>query len=87
MRGDLLNATGDRAGAERNYHQAIAVPSGRAQSCSVAGFDQPRPALARTGQAAEAQALLAPIYNWFTEGFDAPDLMEAKALLSQLEAV
>jgi predicted ATPase len=36
------------------------------------------------GKIADAQALLAPIYNWFTEGFDAPDLIDAKALLSEL---
>jgi hypothetical protein len=29
--------------------------------------------------------LLAPIYGWFTEGFDAPDLKDAKALLDELE--
>jgi predicted ATPase len=32
----------------------------------------------------EARVLLAPIYNWFTEGFDTPDFKEAKALLTQL---
>jgi predicted ATPase len=36
------------------------------------------------GKHAEARNLLAPVYNWFTEGFDAPDLKEAKALLAQL---
>jgi len=33
---------------------------------------------------AEARALLAPIYHWFTEGFDTADLQEAKALLETL---
>jgi predicted ATPase len=32
----------------------------------------------------EARELLAPIFGWFTEGFDLPDLMEAKALLQEL---
>jgi hypothetical protein len=32
----------------------------------------------------EARELLAPIYEWFTEGFDTPDLQEAKALLQDL---
>jgi predicted ATPase len=32
----------------------------------------------------EARDLLAPIYRWFTEGFDTPDLKEAKALLEEL---
>ena len=36
------------------------------------------------GKRAEARDLLGPIYYWFTEGFDAPDLKDAKALLDEL---
>ena len=36
------------------------------------------------GKRAEAYELLAPIYGWFTEGFDTADLQEAKALLAEL---
>jgi predicted ATPase len=36
------------------------------------------------GKRAEARALLAPIYGWFTEGFDTADLQEARALLAAL---
>jgi tetratricopeptide (TPR) repeat protein len=36
------------------------------------------------GRHAEARDLLAPIYGWFTEGFDTADLKEAKALLDEL---
>jgi DNA-binding SARP family transcriptional activator len=36
------------------------------------------------GKRTEARELLAPIYGWFTEGFDTPDLKEAKALLDDL---
>jgi predicted ATPase len=36
------------------------------------------------GKRTEARDLLTPIYGWFTEGFDTPDLMEAKALLEEL---
>jgi predicted ATPase len=36
------------------------------------------------GKQAEARELLAPIYGWFTEGFDTADLQEAKALLEEL---
>ena len=36
------------------------------------------------GKRAEARDLLAPIYGWFTEGFDTADLQEAKALLDEL---
>jgi predicted ATPase len=32
----------------------------------------------------KARDLLAPVYGWFTEGFDTPDLREAKALLDEL---
>jgi predicted ATPase len=32
----------------------------------------------------EARELLAPVYGWFTEGFDTADLQEAKALLNTL---
>ena len=35
------------------------------------------------GKRAEAHELLAPIYGWFTEGFDTADLQEAKALLEE----
>ena len=38
----------------------------------------------RQGKFAEARALLAPVYAWFTEGFDTRDLVEAKALLDVL---
>jgi predicted ATPase len=37
------------------------------------------------GKQAEARALLAPVYDWFTEGFDTADLQEAKVLLEELE--
>ena len=38
----------------------------------------------RQGKRDKARALLAPVYGWFTEGFDTPDLQEAKALLEEL---
>jgi predicted ATPase len=42
--------------------------------------------LQQQGKRAEAQSLLAPVYGWFTEGFDTADLQEARALLEQLGA-
>ena len=36
------------------------------------------------GKAQQARELLAPVYGWFTEGFDTRDLKEAKALLDEL---
>ena len=38
------------------------------------------------GKRKEARDLLAPVYDWFTEGFDTRDLKEAKALLEELAA-
>jgi predicted ATPase len=40
--------------------------------------------LAQQGRRNEARTMLAEIYNWFTEGFDTPDLKDAKALLEEL---
>jgi len=37
------------------------------------------------GKKSEAHDLLAPVYGWFTEGFDTADLKEAKALLEELQ--
>jgi predicted ATPase len=42
--------------------------------------------LARSGQPQQARELLAPVYGWFTEGFDTRDLKEAQALLDELAA-
>ena len=41
---------------------------------------------AEQGRHSEARDLLAPVYGWFTEGFDTLDLREAKALLDELSA-
>lgn len=38
----------------------------------------------KQGKRLEAQELLAPVYNWFTEGFDTKDLQDAQALLKNL---
>ena len=39
------------------------------------------------GKLHEARELLAPVYSWFTEGFETLDLKEAKALLDELASV
>jgi predicted ATPase len=36
------------------------------------------------GEIGEARDILAPVFEWFTEGFDTPDLIEAKKVLAQL---
>jgi predicted ATPase len=40
--------------------------------------------LQKQGRRDEARAMLSEIYGWFTEGFDTPDLKDAKALLDKL---
>ncbi len=85
LRGDLLNATGDPAAAERSYHRALAVA--RRQSAKLLEL-RASIGLARLwckqGKHGEARDLLASVYGWFTEGFEAADLKEAKALLDGL---
>ena len=85
LRGDLLCATGDRVAAEQSYHLALAV----AKQQSAKLFElRAATNLARLwrdqGKRSEARDLLAPVYGWFTEGFDTPVLQVAKALLDQL---
>jgi predicted ATPase len=85
VRGELLIAVGDAVVAEKSLYQAIGVA--RRQSAKL--FELRATAtLARLwrdqDRRTEARDLLAPIYNWFTEGFDTPVLKDAKALLDQL---
>ena len=55
----------------------LCFPRGPANQCRVKFWrDQ--------GERDEARELLAPVYGWFTEGFDTLDLKEAKALLDEL---
>jgi predicted ATPase len=42
--------------------------------------------MAQQAERTEARELLAPVYGWFTEGFDTRDLKEAKALLYDLSS-
>ena len=81
----LSQSAGNRAEAEASYNQAIAVAR-RQQAKSLEL--RAATSLARLWQGqrkhAEARDLLAPVYDWFTEGFDTPDLKDAKALLDAL---
>jgi tetratricopeptide (TPR) repeat protein len=87
VRGDLLSATGDRAAAEESYHRALAVA--RSQAAKTLEL-RAAASLARLwrdqGKRTEARDALAPVYGWFTEGFNMPVLQEAKALLNELVA-
>ena len=87
MRGELLMSIRDFAGAEASFREAIAV----AQRQSAKLFElRSAMSMARLwrdqGKRDEARELLAPVYGWFTEGFDTLDLKEAKALLDELSS-
>ena len=81
----LRQATPDAAQAETCFHQALAIA--RRQQAKALEL-RAAMSLARLwqgqGKRADAYELLAPIYGWFTEGFDTADLQEAKALLEDL---
>ncbi len=85
--GDLLLRRNPSAPdrAEVSYRRAIA----RARSQEAKSWElRAATSLARLwcdqGKPAEARDLLAPVYGWFTEGFDTADLKDAKALLDEL---
>jgi hypothetical protein len=85
LRGDLLNATGEWVAAEENYHLALAVAERQSTKTFELRAATRLACLWRDqGKRSEARDLLAPIYGWFTEGFDTPVLQDAKALLDQL---
>jgi predicted ATPase len=85
--GDMLrtNDATELERTERSYQSAINV----AQSQSARMWElRAATGLGRLwrdqGKRTEARELLAPIYDWFTEGFDTLDLKDAKALLDEL---
>jgi predicted ATPase len=85
LRGELLLQTGDHAGAEASLRDAVALAAH--QSAKLYEL-RAATGLARLwrdhGKQGEARALLAPIYGWFTEGFEMRDLQDARALLAEL---
>jgi predicted ATPase len=87
LEGELLIACdpGAKADAEVTFCKAIDI----AQRQSSKSWElRAAMSLARLwrdqGKVQQAHELLAPVYGWFTEGFDTRDLKEAKALLEQL---
>ena len=71
--------------AEACFEQALTVSQHqRAKSLELRAAMSLARLWQRQGQGAQAHALLAPIYGWFTEGFDTADLQDAKALLKDL---
>ena len=84
-KGQLVLRQGHTSAAEELYRKALGIAEEQeaklwklraAVSLARLRRDQ--------GRRAEAHDLLAPVYGWFTEGFDTPDLTEAKALLDEL---
>jgi predicted ATPase len=87
IEGDLLlvDDSVDQARAEACYRRAIEVARRQeAMSWQLRAATSLARLWRGQGKRQEAHGLLAPIYNWFTEGFDTPDLKEAKALLDEL---
>jgi predicted ATPase len=82
----LLSLSADnQAEAEGCLHQALAVAHRQqAKSLELRAATSLSRLWQQQGKRAEAHHLLAEIYDWFTEGFDTPDLQEAKALLEEL---
>jgi predicted ATPase len=81
----LKHERGNTAPAEEAFLTAIAI----AQQQKARSFElRAAMSMARLwrdqGKRDEARALLAPVYGWFTEGFDTLDLKEAKAPLDEL---
>ena len=83
----LLSSQPDAAKAKAYFERALAV-SRRQQtkSCELRAAMSMARLWRDQGRSQQARELLAPIYGWFTEGFDTLDLKEAKALLKELAA-
>ena len=76
----------DAAKAEAYFARALEVArQQQAKSWELRAATSMARLLRGQGKGDEARNLLAPVYNWFTEGFDTLDLKEAKALLSELK--
>jgi predicted ATPase len=87
LKGDLLlqHNAGNQAEAESAFHHALII----SRNQQTKSFELRTAASLATlwqqqGKRQEAYDLLAPVYNWFTEGFDTADLKDAKALLDEL---
>jgi class 3 adenylate cyclase/predicted ATPase len=88
LQGELLLPASTRQAwpeAEEHFQQALSVARHQqAKSLELRAAMSLARLWQRQGKSAEARTLLAPVYHWFTEGFDTADLQEAKALLDAL---
>ena len=77
--------TGEHAQAAQSYRRALAVADRQNAKAHQLRAAMSMARLWRDqGKRNEARELLAPVYGWFTEGFDTLDLKEAKALIEEL---
>jgi predicted ATPase len=85
LRGTVLAQTGDAVEAASWLQRAIdTARSQEAKSLELRAATRLARLWRDQGRRTEAHDLLAPIYGWFTEGFDTSDLKEAEALLDDL---
>ena len=85
IRAWLLTLKGDAVGAERAYIAWLDwARKQQAKSWELRTATSHARLMRQQGREREARELLAPVYGWFTEGFDTQDLKDAKALLDEL---
>jgi len=87
LKGELLlqQSSDHQAEAESCFHHALDIARNQqAKSLELRATTSLARLWQQQGKRREARELLAPIYGWFTEGFDTADLQEAKALLAEL---
>jgi DNA-binding SARP family transcriptional activator/predicted ATPase len=85
LKGELLLKVSDEAGAEASFNEALSVARRQqAKSWELRATTSLARLWQTQGKQDQARVTLAEIYDWFTEGFDTADLMEAKALLDEL---
>ena len=83
----LMSPEPDAAKAEAYFERALAVArQQQAKSWELRAAMSMARLWRDQGKREEARELLAPVYGWFTEGFDTLDLKEAKALLDELSS-
>ena len=82
----LMSPEADAAKAEDYFERALSVArQQQAKSWELRAAMSLARLWCEQGKRGEARDLLAPVYGWFTEGFDTLDLKEAKALLNELQ--
>ncbi len=87
VKGDLAAAASEDGEAVACFQEAIAIAQRQAgKSFELRAATRLARLRQRQGKVAEARALLGDVYDWFTEGFDTPDLRDARALLDSLDA-